>query len=945
MILTRIQIENYKQYQGSHDIEVPAQATIGVIGENGTGKTTLFEAIEWCLYSPRTTSPADIRPRGFTGHTTVTVHLESADSTKHFIVERVLKRTPSATIFRVDTSGEIVPIVQGPRQVSDYVSTKLIGLSHTAFTATFFTRQKELHLFGDETSGKRRQEVGRLLGLETIRSAQKSIVNDRSNAAADSRAMVAQYDRESEGRDFAAELGAAVVQIDEHTSQLAAGAEAIATTERSRIETEAKATLAQERRNKDIGFGQQLESSRRERQSVDQRLAHIAVDLKRLESREHERLKLAPIAANLDPLRHRIVEQEKERARFEHRNELVRQIKESVQRSRELNGTVRDVVNQIRLTSPIEGWTWSDADLVHSHAGARRLVEIVNQVDLHGAEQRERIFRDARATADELGGATEILTLYRTTRETLDQDEQKLLLDGEPREKLPDLDRDRDRLHHDRTTIHANRTTMEADLDKARIIVGNLERRKFGDDCPTCGRPFSEDDVAVVTSAMRDRMSSIRVSIEQFTSNGAEIDRQLTAIETRRAGVFTEIEQIENLRQRILKSVSYLDGQRETVDKAEVALAQALAAAELKHPPKPVEIARVESIARELRQIVGARSTLNMALESFEALESRIESATADRDALGEIGFDPDAFRQLTHDFQAADRAQSAISQIEQDVARRPDLESEFAATTQRLGELDLTAKGIAEQRTTLAYGPDELSVAQSALSAARDRERATVERFHRGQTALRESELRRDAVVKEQDRLERLAKSADAKRSEADHLDFIAKEFTEFERYAAGRKRPVLAEYTSHLVNNITDGKYDRVDFDQDFGIIVYDGDDLESSYAVDTFSGGERDAITLAARIALSRMIGHQAANPPGFLVLDEVFGSLDTDRRAHLLDLLGSISNTFAELKQFFIIIHFDDVRTSPALDELWRVEETADGSSMVTSLRPGADIDTL
>ncbi|MBA2775216.1 MAG: AAA family ATPase, partial [Chloroflexia bacterium] len=455
MILTRIQIENYKQYQGSHDIEVPAQATIGVIGENGTGKTTLFEAIEWCLYSPRNISPADVRPRGFTGHTTVTVHLESADSTQHFIVERVLKRTPSATIFRVDTSGEIVPIVQGPRQVSDYVSTKLIGLSHTAFTATFFTRQKELHLFGDETPGKRRQEVGRLLGLETIRSAQKSIVNDRSKAAADSRAMVAQYDRESEGRDFAAELGAAVVQIDEHASQLATGAEAIATTERSRIETEAKATLAQERRNKDIGFGQQLESSRRERQSVDQRLAQIVVDLKRLESREHERLKLAPIAANLDPLRHRIVEQEKERSRFEQRNELVRQIKDSVQRSRDLNGTVRDVVTQTRLTSPIEGWSWSDADLVNSRAGAKRLVEIVNQVDLQGAEQRERSYRDARATADELGGATEILTLYRTTRETLDQDEQKLLLDGEPREKLPDLDRDRDRLHHDRTTIHA----------------------------------------------------------------------------------------------------------------------------------------------------------------------------------------------------------------------------------------------------------------------------------------------------------------------------------------------------------------------------------------------------------------------------------------------------------------------------------------------------------
>ncbi|MDQ3656171.1 MAG: hypothetical protein M3457_13970, partial [Chloroflexota bacterium] len=95
---------------------------------------------------------------------------------------------------------------------------------------------------------------------------------------------------------------------------------------------------------------------------------------------------------------------------------------------------------------------------------------------------------------------------------------------------------------------------------------------------------------------------------------------------------------------------------------------------------------------------------------------------------------------------------------------------------------------------------------------------------------------MQREAIVREQQRLDRLAKAADAKRSDADHLDLITKEFTEFERFAASRKRPILSEYTSHLVNGITGGKYDRVDFDQDFGIIVYDGDDLESSYAVDT-------------------------------------------------------------------------------------------------------------
>ena len=329
----------------------------------------------------------------------------------------------------------------------------------------------------------------------------------------------------------------------------------------------------------------------------------------------------------------------------------------------------------------------------------------------------------------------------------------------------------------------------------------------------------------------------------------------------------------------------------------------------------------------------------------FEQLDARHRTASQQRQALGTTSFDPVAFQQIQKECQDADRAQIAIAQIEQDLARRPDLVDELAAGRATIEELDGIMASLHEQRMALAFQPAELASAQRELQAAREQERATVASYHRTTTALRETEMQREAIVREQQRLDRLTKAADAKRSDADHLDLMAREFTEFERFAASRKRPILSEYTSHLVNGISGGKYDRVDFDQDFGIIVYDGDDLESSYAVDTFSGGERDAITLAARIALSQMIGRQGTNPPGFLVLDEVFGSLDTDRRAHLLDMLGSISSTFEELRQVFIISHVDDVRTSPVLDELWRIEETAEGTSTVTSLGPGAEIDTL
>src|SRR4029453_16104149 len=59
----------------------------------------------------------------------------------------------------------------------------------------------------------------------------------------------------------------------------------------------------------------------------------------------------------------------------------------------------------------------------------------------------------------------------------------------------------------------------------------------------------------------------------------------------------------------------------------------------------------------------------------------------------------------------------------------------------------------------------------------------------------------------------------------EADQLDVIYREFTLFEQYVARRITPQLAEHTSELLSAVTEGKYDRVEFNENYGIEVYDG------------------------------------------------------------------------------------------------------------------------
>ncbi len=58
----------------------------------------------------------------------------------------------------------------------------------------------------------------------------------------------------------------------------------------------------------------------------------------------------------------------------------------------------------------------------------------------------------------------------------------------------------------------------------------------------------------------------------------------------------------------------------------------------------------------------------------------------------------------------------------------------------------------------------------------------------------------------------------------------------------------------------------------------------------------------------LALSRTFAASRGTDPGLIILDEVFGSQDLERRSTQLEHLGRLEEEF---EQTFVISHFDDV----------------------------------
>ena len=105
---------------------------------------------------------------------------------------------------------------------------------------------------------------------------------------------------------------------------------------------------------------------------------------------------------------------------------------------------------------------------------------------------------------------------------------------------------------------------------------------------------------------------------------------------------------------------------------------------------------------------------------------------------------------------------------------------------------------------------------------------------------------------------------------------------------------RPEIGELASTFLADLTDGRYDEIDLDEDYRVVV-----LDDGVPKPVISGGEEDIANLVLRLAISQMIAARAGQPFSLLVLDEIFASLDESRRQEVLLLLQRLRDRFPQV----------------------------------------------
>lgn len=934
MILTRIELTNYKQYGGHHVVEIPQSGAIGVIGANGVGKTTLFEAIEWALYSPSTIKAADVRPRVWRGKTEVKVTLDDPTTGGRFLIERELgKGSAKARIYRVDQFGFEEKIVDGAAQVTAYVTDNLIGLEHVAFVATFFTRQKELGFFNGSPTARRR-EVGKLLGLETIRQAQQLIAEDRKRAQADARSYQAQSDAQMKDRDFPAEIVAAEVSISDAKGAFDVAVSAVESVKATTAQAEKAMAEIERVRDQDSVIHQNISHRQREHDVAKEQVIGSTRELTRLDSLAVEREKNVPVAARAEALQTEATSHDGVRQKSLRKKELEQQIAALQRRDDEATVTIRQAIHEAPAPDKHPAWNAENA---------RAAADWAAGINLAALEERTAAISRAIEANDQFNKESQILATYRKRVEQLLSEQKALLEAGDPGQRIPEVQQALQELNGSNSAASSAATRARNDLQKTERILANLRTQHEGETCPTCQRPFTSDETAHAITIFEREIHSHKQHLLEIDALISANNVKIAAAEADRKDLDAASKQLIEIRSRIETGNNYVQDQQIKVDDLSARLHQVLESLGRTSAPTVQERDESHQELGAWRQVVNAAANVARALQSRAQIADERVPVERDLQSLADVAYDEARHREVTEHLQIAKQAQRTIERIDADLANRQHLVGERDAAVKIVDEAQRDLAILHRERTALGFDINAYQQSQIVMRSAQEQERIATENKHRADVAVNNAEHGLKSIASEQERIGKLAIAAEAKQREADDLDLMYREFTEFERYAAAWYAPRLSEIASDLVAQVTDGKYDRVEFDNNFSIQVYDGDDEKFPY--ETFSGGERDAIALCARIALSRVIGGASANPPGFLVLDEVFGSLDLERRQRLLEMLAAITGADDHFRQVFIISHVDDVRTSPILDDIWRVSETESGTSELQTLGVGVDIGEL
>jgi len=568
-----------------------------------------------------------------------------------------------------------------------------------------------------------------------------------------------------------------------------------------------------------------------------------------------------------------------------------------VHRSREVESTYKAWQ---KSRKELEEWDTIAIQFREFEKDRAPLVEViaVERVKLE-EEQRsllveEETIRDQKLAIEEL--QKEIEQAETSLKEAEAKVENRLQLEAE-----------RNTARERQAELKAENEALKADMNELKERIDSLKAAE-GASCPLCGQELSTEhrEATLIQLESEGKHEGDRFRANQ--AQAAELAKQITNYESQ----ITRLTSAENERVQFASEVSLLTERMETLQR----------------------------FAREWETTGSKRlKEVEKVLETGKyAVDEQKQLAKLDK-RLEKLGYDVSAHEN-------AREAELELRAVEEEYA---NLKSAREVSKQIEGEIANLKSEIKNREAEMETLQMEYQVAQANLQAAQagapDPDDAERELFR-----LREAENKtRSELGGAQQRVDVLETLRERKGSYEKKCDELQKQIGRhrtLER-AFGKDGvpallieqalPQIEDKANELLDRLSDGQMSirfatqieykdkrRDDLRETLDIQISDAAGIRN---YEMYSGGEAFRVNFAIRLALSKILAQRKGARLQTLVIDEGFGSQDTQGRQRLIEAINLVKNDFAKI---LVITHLDELKD--AFPTRIEVEKTENGSSV-------------
>ncbi|MEZ0323890.1 MAG: SMC family ATPase [Hydrogenothermaceae bacterium] len=875
MILKKLTLRNFLIHSDS-EIEFNPVGITAIIGENGSGKSSIIEAIQFALFG--SSSKGNKKDLIKWGKKEALVELEFENSLGLFKIARTISYNDSGSSMLCKyEKGQFIQYYQ--KNLNKEIP-KIIGLTLKTFRTAAVVKQGEIEGLINKKPSEREKIMEELLGIQYYQRVIKQYSENKKYIERKLEELELQKVDIKQLKEKKSELqkDLSVVEekiksleddLKEKKNQFQSVLDILKDIEIAHNQIESKEKLINmlkadiEKLSKNLEEIQQIESKFEEVKKRYENFLSLKDKLNLISDIEKLQIQNLSLEEKINKLKEGI--------------EFIDNFKSVAETFKKKENDYKNILNLIEISNKKQGQI-------------NQIKTIIEQL----SQQLQQLEQEMKSIAETL--KQNYYNKFQTLKQNPHMVEEYL---NQSLIKSKELQKEKEEILNKVSAIGTEGKLEKEKIQKISALEGV---------CPTCNRPIQEHEKESLVKDIDEILKKKREEWQLLKNKEKEIEKELEKQEKIR-------EKLQEFKQRF----EIYKEKRNQISKFQEnlkALTQGISNIdELKKQKE-----EIEKFLKENRTNYGIYETL-IKQNINEQYEYSMRNLKDIKEKLSE---------KLSKLDITLDEINSFKEKIKRQIEEESEIEKIYFEYQQKIKEKSSLSSEIESKKRELANTESELKFLYDKVSSKniedllKEKEKLNqeIENLENERLKLLESKSNINAdiryVEEEIKKAEKINKDIEELKNKVWKYDKVINTLTKINKLIKDNALNNLPKITEDIFNRFGFTNFSTLKLDEDYSILLYVNEvGVSEPVEVDALSGGQRIALALALRFAISKLLNYKT----DFLILDEPGIFMDEKRRGELIQILGDLKEQNF-VKQLIIVTHDEEVEDRA--DTIYKVD---------------------